>query len=118
MKKKLIVFITLILIILAISNQINATISGIDTEKFKPGIEEGLANYLGDVIGIIQIVGVAVAAIACIVMGIRYILSSTEDRADIKKKLIPFVIGPIIFVGATGVLRLISSIASWFGTNN
>lgn len=118
MKKNIITIIIIMLIITVMPNKTNAgTIVGLNPGEFKPIVEGELAGALGDIIGIVQIVGVAVAVIACIVMGIRYILSTTEDRADIKKKLIPFVIGGIIFFGATGILQLISSLATWFGTN-
>ena len=71
---------------------------------------------MGGTIGVVQIVGTAVAVGASIYLGIRYIFSSVEEKADIKKKLIPFVIGVIIFYGATGILQLIGLVAKWFDT--
>lgn len=118
MRKSIVGILLIIFILLIIPNQTDASIAGVNPDDFKNiAVEEDLAGSLGDIIGIVQIVGVAVSVIACIVMGIRYVLSTTEDRADIKKKLIPFVIGAIIFFGATGILRLIASLGSWFGNS-
>ena len=80
----------------------------------QPQLDGNLLNMLGGIIGIIQIVGTAVAVGASIYLGIRYIMSSVEDKADIKKKLIPFVIGVFIFYGATGIIQLIGNIAKLF----
>ena len=80
----------------------------------QPQIDGDLASMFGPVIGAIQIVGTAVAVAASIFLGIRYVLSSVEEKAEIKKKMIPFVIGVIIFYAATGILRLIAKVAGWF----
>ena len=115
MKKIIVSSIIILIILLGIVNN-SFGVEGIDTEKFKIGIgiDIDLSNKLGAIIGIVQLVGVGIALIACVIMGIRYVTSSVEDRADIKKKLIPYVIGTVIFFGATGILQLISSVAKWF----
>ncbi len=108
--KKVFFIINLFFIILLISNSCYAFDPNSITQ---PKIDESLAEKLGGVIGMIQIVGGAVAVIAVVYLGIRYMISSTEEKADIKKKLVPFLIGTVVFFGATGILRLIGTIASW-----
>ena len=81
----------------------------------QPSVDSSLVNKLGGIIGVIQMVGGAVAVGASIYLGIRYVLSTTEDKAEIKKKMIPFIIGVAIFFGATGILKLIGYAAKWFG---
>ncbi len=97
---------------------ITPCLATVNPNDFKPdiGVDSGLAGILGPIIRTVQMVGVFIAAIACVVMGIRYVLSSVEDRAEIKKKLIPYVIGAVIFFGATGILQLIAQVSGeWFG---
>lgn len=86
----------------------------IEPDKYKPKIDIELASVLKNVVGVVQMVGTGVAVIASIWLGIRYVLSSVDEKADIKKKLIPFVMGAIIFYGATGILQLIADVATWF----
>ncbi len=63
---------------------------------------------LGNVIlGIIQYVSIGVASIAAIVLGIKYMYSSPEDKAEIKKKLVPFIIGGILVFGAVQLVKLV-----------
>ena len=71
-------------------------------------------TFLGQlqfIIGIIMAVGSFVAVGAGIYLGIKYMLSSVEEKAEIKKKLVPFIIGLVIFYGATGIISIISKIA-------
>ena len=79
-----------------------------------PTIDEGLAGTLGDIITIVQIVGTAVAVGASIYLGIRYVISSVAEKADIKKKMMPFVGGVVLFYGATAILQIIAKIGNFF----
>lgn len=83
-------------------------------DQHEIGIDEDLAPKISGVIGVIQLVGTGIAVIASVYLGIRYVYSSTDEKADIKKKLIPFVIGVLLFYGATGILQLIAQVAGWF----
>lgn len=119
MKKILMsLFIIIALMLLIMPNCF--AINGIKPEQLKPGngdgigIDSDLTGQLSGVVGIVQIVGVGIAAIACVLMGIRYVMSSVEEKADIKKKLTPYVIGAVIFFCATGILQMVSEVAKWF----
>lgn len=68
----------------------------------------GTLFNLGNVIlGIIQYVSIGVASIAAIILGIKYMYSSPEDKAEIKKKLVPFIIGGILVFGAVQLVKLV-----------
>lgn len=63
------------------------------------------------VIQIVQIVAVAVAVVMLIVLAIKYISSAPNDKAEIKKHAVIYVVGAILLFGATGVLGLIQKFA-------
>lgn len=68
----------------------------------------GELNKLGNVIlGIIQYVSIGVASIAALVLGMRYMYSSPEEKAEIKKKLVPFIIGGVLVFGAIQLVKLV-----------
>lgn len=77
-------------------------------------IDEVLLAQLDGIIGIIMLVGTFVAICASIYLGIRYMLSSVDEKATIKQKMIPFVVGLAIFYGATTILRIIANVAKLF----
>lgn len=54
------------------------------------------------------------AVCASIYLGIKYVLSSVEEKAEIKKKMVPFIIGVAVFYGATVILKLIGEVAKIF----
>ncbi len=59
-----------------------------------------------------QRVGYAVALITLTILGIRYMYSSTNDKATIKEKLMAYVIGAVILFGFSTVLGIINSFIS------
>ena len=78
-------------------------------------LDKDLLEQLGGVIGTIMLVGTFVAVCAAIYLGIKYVLSSVEEKADIKKRMVPFIIGVVVFYGATGILKIIGDIAKMIG---
>ena len=56
----------------------------------------------GRIVGIVQVVGVIVAVIIILIIGIKYMLGSAEEKAEYKKTMIPYLVGAVlIFAGST-----------------
>lgn len=70
-------------------------------------IEEGTTELYFIVLGI----GIAVAVIIGIVLGIQLITSGAEGQAKVKEKLLPYVVGCIVIFGGLGIWRAVVSIA-------
>ena len=73
--------------------------SPINENALKPG-SSTLYNVL-------LAIGIAVALIWGLVLGVQFVTGSLEDKADIKKGLIPYIIGCVIIFGAFGIWRLV-----------
>ena len=56
---------------------------------------------------VLFVIGIAVAFIWGIVLGIQFITGNLGEKADVKKNLIVYVIGCIIIFGAFGIWRLL-----------
>lgn len=56
---------------------------------------------------VLLVIGIAVAFIWGIVLGIQFITGSLGEKADVKKNLIVYIIGCIIIFGAFGIWRLL-----------
>lgn len=61
------------------------------------------------VLGIAQVIGVAVAVIMLIVLAIKYISSAPNDKAEIKKHAVMYIVGAIVLFGASGLLGIIKT---------
>ncbi len=54
-----------------------------------------------DIVGIFQVVGVVLAVVIIIVLGIKYMLGSAEEKSEYKKSMLPYVVGAaLIFAGS------------------
>lgn len=63
------------------------------------------------ILGLIQGIGAGVAVIATLVLGMKYVYSSPEDKATIKKQLIPYIIGGVLVFGATTLVKIAEALA-------
>lgn len=68
----------------------------------------------GQILGIVQVVGVAVAVIMLIVLAIKYISAAPNDKAEIKKHAVVYVTGAVILFAAAGLLEIIKGLAEQF----
>ena len=71
-----------------------------------PVIKEKGAN----IAGIIQVVGASVAVITLMIIGIRYIIGSAEDRAEYKKTMWPYILGAVIVFAISTLLNILYNV--------
>lgn len=72
----------------------------------------GIVKDKGNVIiGGIQFIGTIISVIVLIIIGIRFIYGSVEERAEYKESLKPYLIGAIMLFSTTNLLAIISE---WF----
>lgn len=64
-------------------------------------------SILNTILGITQIIGVAVAVIMLIVLAIKYISAAPGDKAEIKKHAVVYIVGAVVLFGASGILGII-----------
>lgn len=55
-------------------------------------------------------IGTALSAIVGVILGISFMLASAEDKAQIKEKMIPYIVGCVIIFGAFGIWRVVIQI--------
>lgn len=60
----------------------------------------------------ILIVGVVVSVIACMFLGMKYMVGSVEEKAEYKKTIIPMMIGMLILLGIGTFVSIIFNIVS------
>ena len=119
-KKKIFLTIILILVsIVTITNVVYAADSIVDPRedptKFEPGgmTNTGTLQDIGNkIIGIIQVIGSVTSVIVLIVIGIKYMVGSLEERAEYKKTMMPYVIGALFVFGITNILGIVSNITN------
>ena len=75
--------------------------------------DTGTVQNVGSrILGIVRVVGTIVAVAMLIVLGIKYMMGSAEERAEYKKTLFPYFIGAVLIFAATNLADMIYSWAS------
>ena len=64
------------------------------------------------IIGIITTVGVVVAVVVLLVLGIKYMMGSASEKAEYKKTMIPYLVGAILIFGASAITKVVVSIGA------
>ena len=68
-----------------------------------------IQNFGGNIMGVINVVGVVVAVVVLMVIGIKYMMGSAEEKAEYKKTLMPYVIGAVLVFAASTIAGVIFS---------
>ena len=91
--------------------------STFDTSKFKPdstsSVEKAskLQSIGNTIIGVVQVIGSCVSVGVLIVIGIRYMAGSVEEKAEYKNTMLPYLVGAILVFAITNILPIAINIA-------
>lgn len=81
-------------------NQFNGT--GADSKKLK--------DMAGIILGVIQTIGTVSSVIVLMVIGVKYMLGSVEEKAEYKKNFVPYLLGAVLLFTGTLIPQLIYEI--------
>lgn len=119
--KRTIKLASVLLLIAVISMTLTTMVSangGIDVVNIAGGLKGTTSNAQNDVtkignqlIGIITTVGVVVAVIILLVLGIKYMMGSASEKAEYKKTMIPYLVGAILIFGASAITKVVVGLA-------
>ena len=119
MKKKVKIISTILLIVMALTSVMNvvfATGGGITgaISNLNP-----TGNPNSDVIGfgqkivnIIQTVGIVIAVVIILVIGIQYIMGSAEQKAEYKKTMMPYLIGALLLFAGVNIVKVVYNLST------
>ena len=118
MKSKKIILSSLIFILIlclfsatVYADEITTLVSDMKSQNIHLGDGSGtqIIASINSILGIVQIAGTGVALIAVSLLGIKYMLASAEDKAEIKKYIAGAVIGGILVFGGTGIAKVLAT---------
>lgn len=72
--------------------------------------ESQLQKASGEVYNVFLVLGIAAAVIVGMVMGIKFITGSIDEKADVKNSLIPYVAGCVVVFGAFAIWKFVLNI--------
>lgn len=110
--EKIIAIIMIALLVASVSTIVSASGIIVDPSDIRgqgTGASSAIQTISGDILGVAQVIGVAVAVIMLIVLAIKYISASPEGKAEIKKSAYVYIIGAVLLFGGVFILNIIQS---------
>ncbi len=106
----------IMMLLFTVSTVVNASDIGSVLDQMEEGKGEvgdtanGVAKIGGQIASILTTVGMVVAVLVLLVLGIKYMMGSASEKAEYKKTMIPYVVGAVLILGASAIVRIIFSI--------
>ncbi len=118
MNSKIVKFITPLLLMMAVLTAFMTTtvFAEVDVTEFTGNTNGTAANKVTDIsqniIGIVQVVGTAAAVVMLVVLGIKYVVASASEKAEIKKSAPIYVVAAVFIFAAVNILAIIQDFAT------
>ena len=72
----------------------------------------GIQNIGNQIVTIISTIGSIVSVIVLVVLGIKYMMGSAEEKAEYKKTLLPYIIGAAFVFAASTIATIVFNFTS------
>ena len=116
------IFVSIIALITPIcrADDIDTLVTDMKGKDISAGDTSGgqIIKSIDSILGLVQVIGTGVAIIAISLLGIKYMLSSADDKAEIKKYLVGAVIGGILVFGGLQIAKTIAEFSDTAFTNS
>lgn len=120
--KKQVKIISIILVIMmaltAVSNVVLATNIPDAIKQIGQGNDKANAGKVvqlgATIVTIMQTVGIVVAVVILLILGIKYMMGSAEEKAEYKKTMIPYLVGAVLIFASTTIVNVVYNMANAF----
>lgn len=119
-KKIIVISIIFLILILSLLFITNAYAIEFNPDNYAPDSTTSVTggdrvlNIGNIVVGVVQTVASIVSVGVLIVIGIKYMMGSVEEKAEYKKSLLPYAIGAILTFGITNILAIVIDVTNVF----
>ncbi len=119
-KKIIIALIMMIMMIAMITEPYKVYATTIDVNAYKPNIEgvdsaNRATTIANSITNILAVIGTVVSVAMLIVLGIKYMIGTVQEKADYKKTMGPYLVGAVMVFSITQILKIIASMVSEVG---
>ena len=116
MNKKMLKIVNICLIAMVIISTASTAVFALEPGNLKakndvPGGTQ-IENVGSSIVGILQTVGIVLSVVILIVLGIKYMMGSAEEKAEYKKTMIPYLVGAILIFAASTIANVVYQFAT------
>ena len=120
MKKQVKIISIILIVMMILTTMSSIVLAAPDLSNKISQIGEGDANAETDkiidfgqtAVTIMQTIGIVVAVVVLLVLGIKYMMGSAEEKAEYKKTMIPYVVGAVLIFAATTIVNIVYQLAN------
>ena len=109
MKNKVVVILIMLILFLpsiVFADEYNGIQTNVIIGQTGQGAERATLGITRELLGKFQVIGSIVSVVALIIIGLRYMFSSIQDRADMKGVLMYYIIGAVLVFSTSNVLGI------------
>ena len=66
-----------------------------------------ISDFGKTLVSIFTVIGIVVAVVVLLVLGIKYMMGSAEGKAEYKKTMIPYLVGAALIFGASTIVNVV-----------
>lgn len=106
MKKayKVLSVLMIVLMVMSICANIFAAVNPDEIKSDKStNADSTITNIGSTILSIITSVGIVLAIVVVSVIGVKYMMESSEGKAEYKKTMIPYLVGAVLVFGASAI---------------
>ncbi len=115
-----------ILMVLILVSVANTVFAGSSSSLIDPGSLTGegasggtqIESLGNQIIGIVTMIGIVISVLVLVILGIKYMIGSAQEKAEYKKTMIPYVIGAILVFAASTIATIVMNIADGIQSTN
>ena len=100
--QKILAIVMMVMLLISTFSTVAMALTEPKTITADDSVQSEAINTAGkQIVGILQTVGVSVSVIVLIVIGIKYMMGSAEEKAEYKKTFMPYIIGAALIFAAS-----------------
>ena len=114
MKKQVKVVVTILMVVAILTILASAALASQEKtvlDNIKDGgttvDTESVQNFGKAIVSVVRVVGVIVAVVVLLILGIKYMVGSAEERAEYKKTMVPYIIGAVLIFASTTLVGVV-----------
>ena len=114
MKKLTKILSMVLMVVLMLTLTTGVVRAGDDYESTVSGLFDGgsadttnLESVGANIVDIVTTIGIIVAVVVLLVLGIKYMMGSASEKAEYKKTMIPYLIGAVLIFGASAIAKAV-----------
>lgn len=76
----------------------------------------GIQGVGTNIVSIITTIGIIVAVVVLLILGIKYMMGSASEKAEYKKTMIPYLVGAVLIFGASAIAKAVIAMSETITT--